>query len=390
MRACSRCASTSASSASSSTAFQISPHSAAFSAGSGSPVSARPSARAWPTRRGKHPRAAAVRDQADRREALDELGRLRRDDDVAGERDVGAGARGDAVHPGDDRLRQARQRADQRVPALLDRLAEIDRLARRDRAVVEVLPGAEAAAGAGQHDHARIAEAGERVAQFLVHLRGEAVEPVRAVERDTGDRASALNRWSRKPCPPTSAKERTWTQTNLPTGRARHARRRRHRPGLGHQIEEAREGYARVSMMVRADMLNGHGIAHGGMIFALADSAFAYVCNGRTTQRRRAGVDRLPRQVREGETLIAEAKEVAREGRAGVTRVAVRTADGRPIAEFTGYSRTLGGPVIWLSAADRLLSSARTTSTIPVPKHRRRSAMRPIGSMRRDREARAQ
>jgi acyl-CoA thioesterase len=48
----------------------------------------------------------------------------------------------------------------------------------------------------------------------------------------------------------------------------------------------------------------------------------------------------------EGETLIAEAKEVAREGRAGVTHVSVRTADGRAIAEFTGYSRTLGGSVI--------------------------------------------
>ena len=48
----------------------------------------------------------------------------------------------------------------------------------------------------------------------------------------------------------------------------------------GITIDEVREDYARVSMMVRADMLNGHGFAHGGMIFALADSAFAYVCNG--------------------------------------------------------------------------------------------------------------
>ena len=53
-------------------------------------------------------------------------------------------------------------------------------------------------------------------------------------------------------------------------------------------------------------------------------------------------------QVAEGEMLIAEATEVAREGRAGVTRVAVRTADRRTIAEFTGYSRTLGGPVVEL------------------------------------------
>ena len=51
-------------------------------------------------------------------------------------------------------------------------------------------------------------------------------------------------------------------------------------PAWGIRIEEAREDYARISMVVRADMLNSHGIAHGGMIFALADTAFAYVCNG--------------------------------------------------------------------------------------------------------------
>jgi acyl-CoA thioesterase len=51
-------------------------------------------------------------------------------------------------------------------------------------------------------------------------------------------------------------------------------------------------------------------------------------------------------KVLEGETLVAEATEVAHEGRAGVTRVAVRTAEGRTVAEFTGYSRTLGGPAV--------------------------------------------
>ena len=52
-------------------------------------------------------------------------------------------------------------------------------------------------------------------------------------------------------------------------------------PAWGIRIEEARAGYARLSMTVRRDMLNGHGIVHGGMVFALADTAFAYVCNGR-------------------------------------------------------------------------------------------------------------
>jgi acyl-CoA thioesterase len=118
-------------------------------------------------------------------------------------------------------------------------------------------------------------------------------------------------------------------------------------PAWGIQIEEIREAYARVSMVIRVDMLNGHGYAHGGMIFALADSAFAYVCNGanHASMAAQASIIFLDK-VREGETLIAEAEEVAREGRAGVTRVAVRTTEGRNVAEFTGYSRTLGGAVV--------------------------------------------
>jgi acyl-CoA thioesterase len=115
----------------------------------------------------------------------------------------------------------------------------------------------------------------------------------------------------------------------------------------GVEIEEVRADYARISMVVRADMLNGHGFAHGGMIFALADTAFAYVCNGanHASMAAQASIVFLDK-VREGETLLAEAMEVAREGRAGVTRVAVRTGDGRNVAEFTGYSRTVGGAVV--------------------------------------------
>jgi len=118
-------------------------------------------------------------------------------------------------------------------------------------------------------------------------------------------------------------------------------------PAWGIRIEEARAGYARVSMLVRPDMLNGHGLAHGGMIFALADTAFAYVCNGsnHASVAAQASIVFLDK-VRDGETLVAEAAEVAREGRAGVTRVTVRAGDGRTVAEFTGYSRTLGGPVV--------------------------------------------
>ena len=118
-------------------------------------------------------------------------------------------------------------------------------------------------------------------------------------------------------------------------------------PAWGIVIEEARAGYARLSMAVRADMLNGHGIVHGGMVFALADTAFAYVCNGRNEKSvaGQASIIFLS-SAREGESLVAEGEELASVGRSGVTRVSVRTGDGRAIAEFTGYSRTIGGPVI--------------------------------------------
>ena len=117
-------------------------------------------------------------------------------------------------------------------------------------------------------------------------------------------------------------------------------------PAWGIVIEEARAGYARLRMALRADMLNGHGSAHGGMVFALADTAFAYVCNGKNEKAvaAQASIVFLG-SAAEGETLIAEAEELSTTGRSGVARVAVRSADGRPIAEFTGYSRTIGGAV---------------------------------------------
>ena len=118
-------------------------------------------------------------------------------------------------------------------------------------------------------------------------------------------------------------------------------------PAWGITIEEARAGYARLSMVVQADMLNGHRIVHGGMVFALADTAFAYVCNGgnQKTVAAQASIVFLG-SAQEGETLVAEAEELATAGRSGVTRVTVRTLEGRPIAEFTGYSRTIGGAVV--------------------------------------------
>ena len=100
-------------------------------------------------------------------------------------------------------------------------------------------------------------------------------------------------------------------------------------------------------MKVRDDMLNGHRIGHGGMIFALADTAFAYACNSRNenTVAQNASISFLT-PAQPGEVLRAEAREISRTGRSGVYQVSVRGQDGRAVAEFTGLSRTIGGNVI--------------------------------------------
>lgn len=118
-------------------------------------------------------------------------------------------------------------------------------------------------------------------------------------------------------------------------------------PAWGVSIDDAREGYVLVRMTLRDDMLNGHRSAHGGMIFALADTAFAYACNSRNenTVAQHASISFLsPAQA--GDVLIAEAREVSRAGRSGVYQVSVKTSAGAVIAEFTGLSRTIGGAVI--------------------------------------------
>lgn len=118
-------------------------------------------------------------------------------------------------------------------------------------------------------------------------------------------------------------------------------------PAWGIVLEEARLGYARISMTLRPDMMNGHGAVHGGVTFALADTAFAYACNSRneTTVGHQASISYLA-GAGVGETLVAEAQETALVGRTGAYHVSVRTKDGRAIAEFMGTSRTIGGPYL--------------------------------------------
>lgn len=115
----------------------------------------------------------------------------------------------------------------------------------------------------------------------------------------------------------------------------------------GIKIETVREGYARIAMRVRKDMLNGHGIVHGGMIFALADTAFAYACNSRNAPAvaQQASIVFLA-QARDGDRLIAEAQEQSRANRSGVYAVTVRNDKGDDIAVFQGLSRTMSGAIL--------------------------------------------
>ncbi len=116
---------------------------------------------------------------------------------------------------------------------------------------------------------------------------------------------------------------------------------------LGMRIDAVRPGYARLTMTVRPDMVNGHHICHGGMIFSLADTAFAYACNSynKNTVASACHIDFLA-PGKEGETLEAEAIEQSQSGRTGVYDVTVRSASGRTIALFRGKSYRISGEVI--------------------------------------------
>ncbi len=115
--------------------------------------------------------------------------------------------------------------------------------------------------------------------------------------------------------------------------------------GLGMELLEVRPGYARIAMEIDDRMINGHGIAHGGYVFTLADTAFGTASNsGRpTTVAASADIDFLA-PVRVGERLVAEAVERVHSGRSGITDVTVWRDGPEPVrvAEFRGRSRTVG------------------------------------------------
>jgi acyl-CoA thioesterase len=115
----------------------------------------------------------------------------------------------------------------------------------------------------------------------------------------------------------------------------------------GMTIEEVRPGYARLSMTLVPQMINGHQTAHGGAIFALADSAFAFACNSRNVASvaQHCSITYIT-PGREGERLMAECAETNLTGRFGIYDATVTAGDGRVVAIFRGHSAAVRGNVL--------------------------------------------
>ena len=119
--------------------------------------------------------------------------------------------------------------------------------------------------------------------------------------------------------------------------------------GLGIEMLDVGAGRATLAMTVLANMVNGHSITHGGYIFTLADSAFAFACNSYNERAVAAQCSiSFVQPSRLGDRLVATAREILRSGRSGIYDVTV-TVNGATIAEFRGHSRTIGGQLAALA-----------------------------------------
>lgn len=116
---------------------------------------------------------------------------------------------------------------------------------------------------------------------------------------------------------------------------------------LGIEIDVTVAGTARARMKIRDDMVNGLGVCHGGLVFTLADTAFAFACNGYDQQTFAASchIDFL-RPAKLGDELLAIASEDYRGRRSGYYSVSVRNQDDKVVALFRGRSETNGEPML--------------------------------------------
>lgn len=115
----------------------------------------------------------------------------------------------------------------------------------------------------------------------------------------------------------------------------------------GMAIDAVAPGYAKLSMTLLPEMINGHQTAHGGAIFALADSAFAFACNSRNVASvaQHCSITYVT-PGREGERLVVECRETNLTGRFGLYDATITGGDGRVVAIFRGYSAAVRGSVL--------------------------------------------
>jgi acyl-CoA thioesterase len=117
--------------------------------------------------------------------------------------------------------------------------------------------------------------------------------------------------------------------------------------GLGMELIAVEPGHAVLAMTVTDQMVNGHDICHGGFIFTLADSAFAFACNTHNQKTVAQHCDiTFVAAAGLGDRLVARAVERSRVGRSGIYDVTVTRQEGIPVAEFRGHSRTIDGELV--------------------------------------------
>ena len=116
---------------------------------------------------------------------------------------------------------------------------------------------------------------------------------------------------------------------------------------IGITVDEVREGYARLNLPITTEMLNGHGICHGGYIFTLADTAFACACNTRNDANlaQKCSIE-YKRPGKAGDRLTATAEHLSQDGRYGVYQVTVTDQDDNLIALFEGHSCRVKGTLL--------------------------------------------
>lgn len=120
--------------------------------------------------------------------------------------------------------------------------------------------------------------------------------------------------------------------------------------GLGMEIVDIAAGRATMTMTIKPHMVNGHGIAHGGFIFTLADSTFAFACNSRNERTVAAHCNiSFIRPGKLGDRLVATAQEISKSGRSGIYDIRV-TAGDVAVAEMRGHSHTIGG--VWIETGE--------------------------------------